>query len=92
MYGTARGTGYGYSLWEFARLHRRQRRPRTAAVPASPPSSSPTPPPGNWTTVWNDDFTGTANTGVNTGNWLYDTGTAYAGRRRPTGAPARSRR
>jgi Glycosyl hydrolases family 16 len=32
-----------------------------------------------WTTVWSDDFAGGAGTGVNTGNWLYDTGTSYAG-------------
>ncbi|MCL6538588.1 MAG: carbohydrate-binding protein [Acidothermus sp.] len=44
-----------------------------AAVPA---------PPSGWTTVWSDDFNGAAGTGVNTANWLYDTGTGY-----PGGAP-----
>jgi hypothetical protein len=38
------------------------------------------PAPGTgWTTVFSDDFTGAANTGVNTGNWLYDLGHGYAG-------------
>jgi beta-glucanase (GH16 family) len=36
-----------------------------AAVPA---------PPSGFTLTWSDDFTGAAGTGVNTGNWLYDTG------------------
>ena len=31
------------------------------------------PPPG-FTLTWSDDFTGAANTGVNTANWQYDTG------------------
>jgi len=30
-----------------------------------------------WTQVWGDDFSGSANTGVNTSNWLYDSGTGY---------------
>lgn len=38
----------------------------------------PTPPSG-FTTVWSDDFSGSAGSGVNTSNWLYDTGTGYAG-------------
>jgi hypothetical protein len=33
----------------------------------------------NWTQVWNDEFNGSSGTGVNTSNWLYDTGTSYAG-------------
>jgi len=40
------------------------------------------PTPSGWTLVFSDDFTGAANTGVNTGNWLYDIGTSY-----PGGAP-----
>ena len=31
-------------------------------------------PPAGFTLTWSDDFTGAANTGVNTANWLYDTG------------------
>ncbi|GCE21751.1 hypothetical protein KDK_55510 [Dictyobacter kobayashii] len=30
-----------------------------------------------WTPVWSDDFNGAAGTGVNTANWLYDTGTGW---------------
>ncbi|HET9654955.1 MAG TPA: glycoside hydrolase family 16 protein [Kineosporiaceae bacterium] len=38
----------------------------------------PTAPAG-WTTVWSDDFTGSAGTGVNTADWMYATGTGYPG-------------
>src|SRR5215470_4014697 len=38
----------------------------------------PTTPAG-WTLVFSDDFGGAANTGLNTANWLYDTGTGYPG-------------
>ena len=37
------------------------------------------PPPSGWTTVFSDDFTGAAGSGLNTANWLYDTGTGYPG-------------
>jgi beta-glucanase (GH16 family) len=40
------------------------------------------PVPAGWTRIFLDDFTGAANTGVNTANWLYDIGTSY-----PGGAP-----
>ena len=30
-----------------------------------------------WTKVWSDEFNGTVGTGVNTSNWLYDTGHGY---------------
>jgi beta-glucanase (GH16 family) len=41
-----------------------------AAVPA---------PAAGWTTVFSDDFSGSAGSGVNTANWLYDTGISYPG-------------
>ncbi|MFF9407606.1 glycoside hydrolase family 16 protein [Streptomyces anandii] len=47
-----------------------------ATLPAS--ASAPTPPSG-WTQVFLDDFNGPAGTGVNTSDWLYDTGTSYPG-------------
>jgi hypothetical protein len=47
----------------------------TATVTAS---AVPAPPSG-WTTVFSDDFTGSAGSGLNTSNWLYDTGTGYSG-------------
>ena len=37
------------------------------------------PPAAGWSTVFSDDFTGAANTGVNTANWLYDLGHGYPG-------------
>lgn len=30
-----------------------------------------------WTLQWSDEFSGASGTGVNTTNWLYDTGTSY---------------
>ncbi|MCL6457689.1 MAG: family 16 glycosylhydrolase, partial [Gorillibacterium sp.] len=30
--------------------------------------------PGNWNLVWNDEFNGTAGTGVDTSKWTYETG------------------
>ena len=36
-------------------------------------------PPAGMTTVFSDDFTGAAGTGLNRSNWLYDIGTAYPG-------------
>ncbi len=30
-----------------------------------------------WTPIWSDNFDGSAGTGVNTSNWLYDTGTGW---------------
>ncbi|GAA0540607.1 glycoside hydrolase family 16 protein [Paractinoplanes ferrugineus] len=41
-----------------------------AAVPAAP---------SGMTTVFSDDFTGAAGTGLNRSNWLYDIGTGYPG-------------
>jgi hypothetical protein len=49
-----------------------------SASPAAAPNTVPAPPSG-WSTVWSDDFTGASGTGVNTSNWLYDTGTSYPG-------------
>ena len=33
----------------------------------------------SWSTVWRDDFTGAAGSGLDTAEWLYDTGTGYPG-------------
>lgn len=35
--------------------------------------------PSGFTTVWSEDFTGAAGAGVDTDDWLYDTGTGYSG-------------
>ncbi|MFL6073518.1 MAG: glycoside hydrolase family 16 protein [Mycobacteriales bacterium] len=45
---------------------------------AVPGSTAPAPPTG-WTTVFSDDFSGPANTGLNTSDWLYDLGHSYPG-------------
>jgi beta-glucanase (GH16 family) len=42
-------------------------------------SAAVPPPPTGWSTVFSDDFAGSAGTGVNTANWLYDLGTSYPG-------------
>ena len=42
----------------------------SAAVPGAP---------SGMTTVFSDDFTGAAGSGLNTANWLYDIGTSYPG-------------
>ncbi|GIF48520.1 F5/8 type C domain-containing protein [Asanoa ferruginea] len=67
MYGTARGSGYGYSLWELKVF--------TTGGTTPPPD----PDPGTWQTVWSDDFTGAANTSPSAANWLLRTGTQYPG-------------
>ena len=50
----------------------------TPLVALSARASVP-PTPAGWTLAFSDDFNGAANTGVNTGNWLYDLGTSYPG-------------
>ncbi|WP_405147321.1 discoidin domain-containing protein [Sphaerisporangium sp. NBC_01403] len=74
MYGTVRGTGYGYSLWEFQVYGT-----IGGTSPSPTPTVTPTPPPGNWTEVWKDDFDGAAGTSPSGANWLLRTGTQYPG-------------
>ena len=64
MLGTARGTGYGYSLWEF----------QVFGTPGSGGGGGPT-----WTPVWNDNFAGPAHSAPAAANWITDTGTGYPG-------------
>lgn len=50
---------------------------------AEPMTATPMPPavvaaPG-WTLAWADEFTGPANTGVDTTKWIHDLGTSYPG-------------
>jgi hypothetical protein len=49
-----------------------------AASAVVTPSAVPAPPTG-FSTVFSDDFTGAANTGLDTSKWLYDLGTSYPG-------------
>jgi hypothetical protein len=74
MYGTARPGGYGYSLFEFKVFT------GSGGTTTTPPTSTPpTGVPGDWSTVWTDDFSGTANTSPSAANWLLRTGTSYPG-------------
>jgi beta-glucanase (GH16 family) len=51
-----------------------------ASVAAAVNAGAAVPPtPTGWTQLFADDFNGTANTGVNSSNWLYDIGTGYPG-------------
>jgi hypothetical protein len=50
----------------------------TAVVTTNANASAP-PPPAGWTSVWTDDFTGSANTLPSSANWIIDTGTSYPG-------------
>ncbi|HEX2298366.1 MAG TPA: glycoside hydrolase family 2 TIM barrel-domain containing protein, partial [Pseudonocardiaceae bacterium] len=71
LYGTTRGTGYGYSLWEFKVYG-------TTGGGGGPTTPPPTQEPG-WTTVWTDTFDGPANSSPSAANWLLRTGTQYPG-------------
>jgi hypothetical protein len=52
----------------------------TAWLVAPPAAEASLPPvPSGWTQVFGDDFNGANGTGLNTSNWLYDTGTGYPG-------------
>ncbi|MGK3206993.1 glycoside hydrolase family 16 protein [Amycolatopsis sp. MEPSY49] len=42
-------------------------------------TAAPAHAEAGWTTVFQDDFDGAAGTGLNTQDWLYDTGTGYPG-------------
>jgi exo-beta-1,3-glucanase (GH17 family) len=71
MYGTTRATSYGYSLYEF-KIY--------GTITNTTPTPTPaTTPPGTWTTVWSDDFNGSANSSPAAANWLLRTGTQYPG-------------
>jgi beta-glucanase (GH16 family) len=50
-----------------------------ALVTGSFDAEAAVPTPTGWNLVFSDDFTGPANTGVNTANWQYTTGTSYPG-------------
>ncbi|HEY3747608.1 MAG TPA: ricin-type beta-trefoil lectin domain protein [Pseudonocardiaceae bacterium] len=42
---------------------------------AAPAANAAVPgPPAGWSTIFSDDFNGTAGTGVSAANWIYDTG------------------
>jgi beta-glucanase (GH16 family) len=45
-----------------------------AVLPATAADATIPAPPAGFTEVWSSDFAGTANTGLDTGTWTYDTG------------------
>jgi hypothetical protein len=45
-------------------------------IPAARADTVPPPPPG-WTTVFGDDFAGSASSAPSAANWFYDIGTGY---------------
>jgi F5/8 type C domain/Glycosyl hydrolases family 2, TIM barrel domain len=84
MSGTQRVNGYGYSLWEFQVYGSPGAGTSGGATTGGATGGGDnggtgTPPPGNWSTVWSDDFNGAANTSPSGDNWITDTGTAYPG-------------
>src|SRR5689334_16422712 len=56
-----------------ARIVKPLANPRSAPAFATAPAGVPAPPAG-FTLTWSDDFTGGANTGLNTTDWKYDVG------------------
>ena len=73
MYGTARATGYGYSLWEFDVYA------GAGSSGTGSPGGGSTIPAENWTPVWNADFSGAAGTAPSSTDWQEDTGTSAPG-------------
>jgi beta-glucanase (GH16 family) len=62
---TTRGTGFGYSLFEFEVYG-------TGGAPQATPTPRPTSTPhGAWILSWSDEFNGPA---IDTTNWNYETG------------------
>ncbi|MGW2491422.1 discoidin domain-containing protein [Streptomyces sp. NPDC001606] len=71
MYGTARGTAYGYSLWTFDVFG-------TGGAPTAPPADPPNP--GNPEhIVFQDEFNTAAGTTPDTAKWTQDTGPGVNG-------------
>ncbi|WP_078876473.1 discoidin domain-containing protein [Streptomyces sp. 150FB] len=66
MYGTARSSAYGYSLWTFDVYG-------TGGSPTAPPAQPPNPhnPPS---LVWSDEFNGAAGSTPDPNKWTVETG------------------
>ena len=68
LYGTQRGTGWGYSLWEFEVYG------TTSSPSPSPSSPSPSSSSTGWTLTWQDEFNDPQGTRPSSSKWVYDTG------------------
>ncbi|GIF18067.1 beta-glucanase (GH16 family) [Actinoplanes tereljensis] len=72
MYGTARSSAYGYSLWEFSIYG-------TGGAPATPPAKPADPTFPATRLVFSDEFNGTSGTRVDQSKWTLDPGTGQNG-------------
>jgi beta-glucanase (GH16 family) len=72
MYGTARGSAYGYSLWEFSIYG-------TGGSPTSPPAQPADPAFPATRLVFSDEFNGPAGSKPDTTKWTYDPGVPQNG-------------
>jgi beta-glucanase (GH16 family) len=72
MYGTARGTAYGYSLWEFKVYG-------TGGNPQNPPAQPADPTFPATRLVFSDEFNDPSGTKPSTSKWTYDPGVPQNG-------------
>jgi beta-glucanase (GH16 family) len=72
MYGTARGTAYGYSLWEFQVYG-------TGGSPIAPPASPPNVTFPASRLVFDDEFNGASGSTPDASKWTADAGTGQNG-------------
>ena len=72
MYGTARSSTYGYSLWEFSVYG-------TGGAPVDPPAKPADPAFPATKLVFDDEFNGAAGTKVDQTKWTLDPGTGQNG-------------
>jgi beta-glucanase (GH16 family) len=72
MYGTARSSAYGYSLWEFSVYG-------TGGNPTAPPAKPADPTFPATRLVFSDEFNGAAGSKPDTGKWTYDPGVPQNG-------------
>ncbi|BEL02940.1 discoidin domain-containing protein [Actinoplanes sichuanensis] len=72
MYGTARSSAYGYSLWEFSVYG-------TGGNPTAPPAKPADPVFPATRLVFSDEFNGAAGSKPDTAKWTYDPGVPQNG-------------
>jgi beta-glucanase (GH16 family) len=72
MYGTARSSAYGYSLWEFSIYG-------TGGAPQTPPAKPADPTFPASRLVFSDEFNGASGSKVDTSKWTLDPGTGQNG-------------